>query len=407
MSPSAVPRLIWADADLRFLSLLMLIQGAFGCTLGPYLSVLAVRDFGLGDGGYAALLVVATVVSVAASLAAGIRADQTANRRAIALGATGLMVAGAGLMTVAPSALSLVLAHGLLLPAATLFGQIFAQTRLAAARHGPVRRDGIMAAMRAIFAFSFVIILPVWSFLIDRGTGLLQTYPVALVLAVIAWAMVARSWPRKGDVRLVDAPSGLSPGQALRELANPRLLALILCLGAVSSASTAYWAIMGLALSGADGSGTARAALYAGLVAGLEVPFMLAVPLALARIRRDRLVMLGTAIYVLEVVGIPLLAQTPWVWLCLLPGALGGAITFTLPIAILQDALSRRPGTGSALMALMKVAGDALAAATFALGTALSGYLLAAILASVLSLIGGLGLLALGRARPDQAAPLA
>ena len=191
----------------------------------------------------------------------------------------------------------------------------------------------------------------------------------------------------------------------LAELARPRILLLLLFMAAISSASTAYWAIMGLSLSGADGTGTARAALYAGLVAGLEVPFMLAVPLMLGRIPRDRLVFLGTAIYMVQVTGIPLLAETPWVWLCLLPGAVGGAITFTLPIAILQDALATRPGTGSSLMALMKVGGDAMAAATFALGTALSGYLMAAALASALSLLGAIGLLWLGRPGPASAAP--
>ena len=77
-------------------------------------------------------------------------------------------------------------------------------------------------------------------------------------------------------------------------------------------------------------------------------------------------------------------------WLMLIPGAMGGAITVTLPIAYLQDALGHRPGTGAALMALMKLAGDAMAAASFAIGTALSGYLLAGALAAVVTMTGAL-----------------
>jgi hypothetical protein len=69
-------------------------------------------------------------------------------------------------------------------------------------------------------------------------------------------------------------------------------------------------------------------------------------------------------------------------------GAAGGALTLTLPILYLQDQLSERPGTAAALMALMKVAGDALAAGSFALGTSLSGYTLAAVLAAVVTLAG-------------------
>ncbi len=120
---------------------------------------------------------------------------------------------------------------------------------------------------------------------------------------------------------------------------------------------------------------------------------MMALPLILPRFRRTHLILIGTCIYTLQLLGIPLLAHSPFLWLCLIPGALGGAITLTLPIAYLQDALGHRPGTGAALMALMKVAGDALAALTFALGTALSGYLMAGVLAAVVTVAGALVLL--------------
>jgi hypothetical protein len=173
-------------------------------------------------------------------------------------------------------------------------------------------------------------------------------------------------------------------------LTSPALTLRIVALGAVSAGGTAYWAIMGLVLSHPGSSGSPTAALYAGLVAGLEVPFMLALPLVLPRFRRTTLILIGTCIYTLQLLGIPLLAHSPLLWLALIPGALGGAVTLTLPIAYLQDALGKRPGTGAALMALMKVAGDALAAGTFALGTALSGYLLAAVLAAGVTVTGAL-----------------
>ena len=147
---------------------------------------------------------------------------------------------------------------------------------------------------------------------------------------------------------------------------------------------------MGLALTTATGAG-GDAALYAGLVAGLEVPFMLALPL-LQGWKRAHLIVLGTALYAVHLVGIPLLAGSPYLWALLIPGAAGGALTLTLPIVYLQDQLSARPGTAAALMALMKVAGDALAAVSFALGSSLSGYTLAAVMAGFVSLTGAFAL---------------
>ena len=380
--------LILHDRDLRLASVLMMLQGAFACTLGPYLSVLAVRDFGLCDSGYAVLMLVASVLSVAAALAAGIRADQTANRRSIALWACGLMVAGSAVMTLAPGAAALVLAHALILPLSTLYGQLFAQARLAAQRHNRATRDGIMATIRALFALPYVVVLPLWSLAFERGADLLNIYPVALALALAMLALTARFWPGAAAVAWEDRPSGLSLRQALAELATPGLALRIASLGALSAGGTAYWAIMGLSLVQPGGSGKDVAALYAGLVAGLEVPLMMALPLILPRFKRTHLILAGTTIYTAQLLGIPLLAGTPFLWLCLIPGALGGAVIFTLPIAYLQDALGHRPGTGAALMALMKVGSDTVAAMTFALGTALSGYLLAAVLASVVSVAG-------------------
>lgn len=136
---------VLTDPTLRMVALLTVLFGAVACTIGPYMSLLAVREFGLGDGGYAALLVISTGVSVAASVYVGIRADQTANRRGMALRACTLSLAGAALMTVAPNVWVFVLAHGLILPlSSTLFGQIFAQARLAALSYPDERRDAII-----------------------------------------------------------------------------------------------------------------------------------------------------------------------------------------------------------------------------------------------------------------------
>ena len=381
---------ILRDRDLRLTAVLMVLQGAFSCSLGPYISILAVRQFGLGDRGYALVLLVSTLVSVTAAVAAGIRADQTANRRSISLWSCGLMVLACGLMVALPGAVSFILAHALILPMSALFGQLFAQTRLAAGRYDPATRDGIQATVRALFALPFVVVLPLWSWAFTHQTPLLTIYPVALGLALLMLALTYWAWPHAHAATWTDRPSGLSLRQALRELSSPALALRVLALGAVSAGGTAYWAILGLALSDPGGTGEARAALYAGLVAGLEVPFMLMVPLILPYFRRTTLILIGTAIYTLQLLGIPLLAHSAALWLVLIPGAVGGALTLTLPIAYLQDALGHRPGTGAALMALMKLAGDAMAAGTFALGTALSGYLLAGTLAAAVTLTGAI-----------------
>ncbi len=381
-------RLLATDRDLRTVSLMSVLFGAVVCTFGPYISLLAVKEFALGDRGYAALMVVATALSVSGSVFVGIRADQTAGRRKIALASCALTVAGAALMTFGPRVETFVLTHALIMPlASTLFGQIFAQARIAANAHPPEARTAIMSTVRALFALPFVVVLPLWSLAFSAGAPILWIYPACLVLAGGMSLLTWRAWPADGG-KGGDRPSGLSFGAALAELAKGPLALRVLALGAVNGGATIYLALLGLVLVPAVGRSTSDVALYAGLMAGLEVPFMLAIPLISHRIARTKLILGGTALYCVHVLGLPLLAGSPLLWLLLLPGAAGGAVILTLPIAYLQDLLSSRPGTGSALMALQRLTGDVLAALCFVLGTALYGYGLVALLAVIAAMSG-------------------
>ena len=75
-------------------------------------------------------------------------------------------------------------------------------------------------------------------------------------------------------------------------------------------------------------------------------------------------------------------------WLLVLPAAIGGAVTLTVPIAYLQDLLAERPGAGASLMAIKRLVGDVIAALCFALGTLVAGYTLVAWLGVLVSLLG-------------------
>lgn len=382
-------RPILADPALRLAAALMLLYGALIATMAPYVSSLAVTVFGLRDGDYAAVLVLASLLSVSASVGLGIRADQRANRRRIAIGSIGLLLAGIALVLLGQSPAAFVLAHAVVLPlSATLFGQIFALSRLATSTQPLDRRDAIMAALRALFALPWVVMLPIWSVAFNLGTPLLAIYPVCLVLAALMLWLVLRHWPRDGATRWHDPKSGLSFTAALREMGRPEVLVRVLALGMVSGAVTLYIALIGLVFLATPERGAEAVALYVGFVAGLEVPFMLMLPRLMRVASRATLILAGAFLYASHLALMPVLATTPLVWLLILPAAAGGALVLTLPIAYLQDLLADRPGAGASLMALQKLAGDGVCAASFAFGTWLSGYALAGMIGAVLAVSG-------------------
>ena len=390
--------LCFRDPALRAAGLVLALQGAIACSFGPYFSTLAVNSFGFGDRGYAVLLALSSMVSVSASVIGGIRADQTANRRQVTLLAVLSLMLGTFLMTATPSRWVFALTAALMIPVSSItFGQVFALARLAASRYPEDARDGIMAVIRALFAAPFVVVLPLWSLAFAAGSPVTAIFPVGLILSAVMLLAVLRLWPSDKAVTWEDRPSGLTFRAALAEMGRPRIAARVLALGAVTGASTLYMAIISLVMVAEVGRGTKDVALYVGLVAGLEVPFMLALPRFTRGIGRPTLILLGAALYALHVALLPVLAGSPLVWGLIWPAAIGGALTLTVPIAYLQDLMADRPGAGASLMAVQRLAGDVIAASCFALGTALAGYGTVAVLGVAASLIGAAALWAADR----------
>lgn len=192
-------RLVFRDPALRAAGLIMILQGAIVCSFGPYFSTLAVNTFGFGDRGYAVLLALSSVIAVMSSVVAGIRADQTANRRQVTLAAVVALGLGMLLMTVVPGPWVFALVAAALFPLGSVtFGQVFALARLAATRHPLAERDGIMAVVRALFALPFVVVLPLWAVAFRQNVDVTMIFPVSLVMSAGMLLVVLRLWPRDG-----------------------------------------------------------------------------------------------------------------------------------------------------------------------------------------------------------------
>jgi MFS transporter, SET family, sugar efflux transporter len=391
-------RLSLSDPALRVAGIVIALQGAIVSSFGPYFSTLAVRTYGFGDAGFAVLLAISSLVSVGASVAGGIRADQTAQRRQVTLVSVLSLTLGMALMTLVPGPWVFALSFSLLFPMGALtFGQVFALARLAATQHPEDERDGIMAVIRALFAAPFVVVLPIWALVFAQGLPVTAVFPVGLVLSVVMLGVVLRHWPKDGSAAWDDRPSGLTFRAALREIGQPRLAARVVALGAVLSTATVYIALVSLVMVAEVGRGTADVALYVGLVAGLEVPVMLMLPRLTRGWDRTWLILIGALLYAVHVALLPVLSGSWAVWLLVLPAAVGGAVTLTVPIAYLQDLLAERPGAGASLMAVQRLAGDVIAALCFALGTLVAGYGVVAMLGVIVSIAAAIALWAADR----------
>lgn len=390
-------RLIWTDPTLRLAACAVALFGALVASIAPYNSLIAIELFGFSDAAFSVVLMIGAILSVAAGIWIGILTDRTASRRQVALWTTVLGVLAAGLIVLAPNRTTYLIGHLLVFPfSSSIMGQLFALARLAAAPHAAMR-DAVLAAIRALFALPFIIVLPLWSLAFDAGLGLLSIYAAMAGFGALQALLIHRAWPRDGTTAWPDPKSGLSVLASLREIAQGPLLLRVILTGVINGGVFLYMILLGLAFDASPGRDLGDVALFAGLVAGLEAPVMFSVAALLRYTSRMGAILLGAVIYAGFLLAFPVLLPSPFVWLLILPAAVGGGIILSLPIAYVQDLLGARAGAGSALMAVSKVAGDGAAAGVFALGTWIGGYGLASVLGGVTTLAAALWLYALDR----------
>lgn len=387
-------RLILRDPLFRAIAAMAGLYGVVNACIYPYLSLIAVERVGVSDATLAVVLALASGAAVSASVLFGVLADQIGNRRLIALMTVGGTVAGTALMVIAPLPGVMLLAHGLLIPVGTaIFGQIFALNNLASQLH-PTLRDGLQATVRAVVSAVFLLTLLFWTWGLEfGGLDVMAVYLCALLAALALLAVIWAGWPRKGAEPWVDRPLGLNLRAAMVELSRPPIALRLLAMGAIGGLPMLYIVLTPLIFSATPERHVSDVALMVGLVAGFEVPFMLALPRLQRMARRQVLILGGAFVYAGFVVLLALYPDAPWLWALPVMAGLGAAPILTLPIGYWQELMEGRPGTAAALMALQRLAGDLLSAAAFGIGTALGGYTTAALIGGGLAVTGAVTLM--------------
>ncbi len=374
-------RLIAADPTLRLVVGAVLLFGIHAASVAIYQSLIAISVFGISDRFYSFVLLIALFVSVGTSVGVGIVTDQRPSRRAMALTAAALMVAGSTLVWVGNSPVYFVIAHMLLLPASgSLFGQLFAVARLASSSLAPQERDAILTIVRATFAVPFMIVLPLWGMAFDSGLSLLTIYPVVLLVSLSLLALIWRSWPADSAAPWTEQKSGLGFRASIGEMVAPPVLIRVMLMGAIHSGSAISGVVVGLIFNEASGRGAGDVGLFFGLFVAVEVVVTLSVGQLLRVMPRLWIIASGAVIYAVFLALLPILAPTPWVWALFFPAGAGGAMVYALAIGYLQDLMGRRAGAGASLIALQRLSSDGLSALIFAIGTWISGYGLVSIL---------------------------
>jgi len=375
---------------LRLIAAMLLLCGMHNASVYPYQSLIAIERIGMSKPAYSLLLVVASGAAVLASVLMGVFSDQRGHRRRIAVISCLCSTAGIAMILLQPGTLTFWIGQGILLPMAwSIYGQLFTLARLAAPDEGRTR-DALLGSIRSLLSVGYLAMLLFWTFAFARGSSEMAVYlsgglaSLAMSLAVLFW------WPREGTTAWTDARSGLSLRQSLASISNPYILYRLLFIGALSVSGAVFFVLVSLIFEASPLRGPSDVALYIGMVAGWEVPFLLLLPRFTQRLARSTAMALAALVHAAHLALLPLLCDTPLIWALPLLAGGSGAVILTLPIAYYQDLVAGRPGTAAALLALQKLVVDSLTALIFAVGTALGGFETVALIGAAVDMTGAL-----------------
>ncbi|OLP60928.1 MFS transporter [Xaviernesmea oryzae] len=382
----------YRNPTVRTTMLAIFAFGFSGAATAPYSSIVGIHELGLSDRAYSMLLAAAAAVNVVISILVGNIADRLGDYRRMMVFVALFGIAGYGAIYLLPAQSTFVFSGLLLLPAyGALNSLLFANARAATNRMKREDVASVNSGVRAMISLSWVLVPGITGALLAGSPSMLPAYLFSTLAAVACLGLIVVFLPKvaPGDALVINH---LSYWAALAHVATPRILVRVLGVSLVTSMLHVNGAVLSLIVTGPVGGNVADVGILIGIVALLEVIFIVALAPLIRRIGAMATLAVGTMLYVTY---LGLLGLSTAVWqvyaLSLISGA-GAAALISIPITYLQDLIADRPGLGSALISVNMFLGAGLGALIFGLGTAVSGYSGTAIL-SALAGGGGIALL--------------
>jgi MFS family permease len=379
---------VFRDPTIRVSMLAIFAFGFAGAATSPYQSVVGIRELGLSNGLYSALIFCAAAVNVIVSILLGNLADRIGEYRTMMLTVALFGILGYGAVYVVPTQATFILAALFLLPIyGSLNSLLFANVRVAT--NGMERTDvaTVNSGVRAMISLSWVLVPGITGALLANSASMLPAYLFAGLACAVCFGLIAVFLPRQSGTDKA-ATRHLSYLAALGEVISPPVFVRVIAVALISSTLHVNGAILPLIVTGAAHGSVADIGVLVGIVALLEVIFIVVWGRAQRIMSHVTALALGTVIYVVYLLLLGL-ASAPWhVYALTLISGIGAAALISIPITYLQDLIAERPGLGSALISVNIFLSAGLSALLFALGTATSSYSGTAVIGAVAGVVG-------------------
>lgn len=374
----------------------MFFSGVTFASTAPYASIVGVETLGMSTGQFAALFSFGAVVGTFISLGLGYLSDRLPDRRILVLVAALAGMIGHGLIYLVPTQLSFMIAMGLIMPLGfSMFSQSFAYVRVYFTKHDPARADFMVSALRTVFTVAWTVVPPIAGYIAAEYSVFNVYLMSALSYAACGLIFITMMSDKATHVaNLPPAPKPVrEPGAARGKLPMP-IISGVMGLTIIVVAMRLVGMGVPLLIVTQLGGTLTDVGIYAGIAAGLELPFMLGWGYLLARLSKESILIFNGLLYAVYLYLVTR-AQTVTdiLWLQGINGIATAAL-MSVNISYLQDAIKGRVGLSTSLMDVVAISATLLGSAAFGLLSAGADYRVVIAGAAAIAAIGALVMLA-------------
>ncbi len=386
----------WADPSLRTSALAIFFFGTTGAATSPYQSLIGIQELGLSNSGYATLMFAAAVINVTASVMMGILADRMGDYRTSIIYVSLFGVAGYALVYLVANVPAFVVAKLLLLPVfGALNSLIFANVRASSGKLSAAQLVSVNSTIRATISLSWVLMPGVVGVMLAGASSMLPAYLIATLAALVCFVLGAFFLPVAPKLEIEGGAERARFLASLGEVIEPRVALRLMAIALICSMLHINDAVRPLIVTGKANGTVADLGIIVGIVAALEIVFILFWGKAERWLTPVRALALGAGLYAAYLILQGLATERWHVYAQTLISGFAAAAIISLPITYLQDLIADRPGLGSSLIAVNIFLSAGLSAGIFALGTSIGDYGFASILGAIVGCLGIILLLVL------------
>ncbi|MBP1853002.1 MFS transporter [Rhizobium halophytocola] len=379
--------IVLRSAPIRASALTIFFFGFAGAATSPYMSLIGIRELGFSDAHYSLLIFLAAVVNVSASILAGILSDRMGDYRRSMLIACLFGISGYGLIFFIPNASIFVFAMLCMVPIfGTLNSLIFAQVRASSKDVSARELVTINSAIRSMISLSWVLVPGLVGFYLAGQKSMLPAFLIAALACAACLLLILTLLPR--DVTPSATNGGLAIFAALKIVGSPQVLLRVIAVSLVSAMMHVNAAVLPLVVTGRAHGTSADVGNIVGIVAFLEVVFIIFWGMLERRVTSLGALAAGTVFYGAYLILLSFVTDTSQVYALTLLSGLGAAAIISIPITYVQNLIADRAGLGSSLIAVNVFISGGLGSLIFAIGTAVSDYAGTALLAALVGLAG-------------------